>query len=625
MDLKRRKKQSSESNDEVVYKSEQTPKENSKKNATTKTKKPKSDATNGLFGLISKHSLLCLFTIRTLSVLFNLVWDCDETFNYWEPLHFILFGNGFQTWEYSPEYSLRSYLYILLHALPILPFKNFVASKITLFYMLRFTFGYISSKIESDLYEALKETAKKSERYKNIADYCLIFCLTNVGMFLSTTSFLPSTFAMYLVMLAYSSWLIGNNRWAIFSIGLAALLGWPFAGLLGVPICLDLCLVKSVYNKKSGLLINTLTFGVWAGIFGLLISATMIAVDSYMFGKFVFAPLNIFMYNVFPSNPNQGPDLYGREPFSYYIFNCILNFNILFPLAFLCALVVLFDMLKSKEKFSLSLNYFFITLAMLLWCLVFFTRPHKEERFLYPIYPLVLICASVTLNFVYESLKGVFESFKLVLPLLKLIPFMVIVVHAVLSASRGLALFKNYSASIQIYNVLNEPVTKFNSPVLEFKEEINVCVSKEWYRFPSSFFIPEYLNETTKIQKWRLAFLESDFKGQLPGYFNEKLSLPMSTRYVDKLFNDENKEVRQRYMNIKKCDYLIDTDNAEDDEDKSLFYNKLKDKTRWRTLEKITFLDASKDNSRLLRSFYIPYVYESNIKFTYFKLRIQLR
>ena len=62
--------------------------------------------------------------------------DCDETFNYWEPLHYLIYGNffflsknlnfcqifffkflgkGFQTWEYDPQYGLRSYFYILLH------------------------------------------------------------------------------------------------------------------------------------------------------------------------------------------------------------------------------------------------------------------------------------------------------------------------------------------------------------------------------------------------------------------------------------------------------------------------------------------------------------------------------
>lgn len=34
--------------------------------------------------------------------------------------HFLLYGEGFQTWEYSPVYAIRSYGYLLLHAIPVL-------------------------------------------------------------------------------------------------------------------------------------------------------------------------------------------------------------------------------------------------------------------------------------------------------------------------------------------------------------------------------------------------------------------------------------------------------------------------------------------------------------------------
>ena len=43
---------------------------------------------------------LLLFRARLLSAANNIVHDCDETFNYWEPLHYITYGYGLQTWEY---------------------------------------------------------------------------------------------------------------------------------------------------------------------------------------------------------------------------------------------------------------------------------------------------------------------------------------------------------------------------------------------------------------------------------------------------------------------------------------------------------------------------------------------
>ena len=42
---------------------------------------------------------LSLVAVRLLSAVVNTVHDCDEAFNYWEPLHFLLHGYGLQTWE----------------------------------------------------------------------------------------------------------------------------------------------------------------------------------------------------------------------------------------------------------------------------------------------------------------------------------------------------------------------------------------------------------------------------------------------------------------------------------------------------------------------------------------------
>jgi len=52
-----------------------------------------------------------------ISALFAPIQDCDETFNYWEPTHYLSHGYGLQTWEYSPDFAIRSWLYIGLHAI----------------------------------------------------------------------------------------------------------------------------------------------------------------------------------------------------------------------------------------------------------------------------------------------------------------------------------------------------------------------------------------------------------------------------------------------------------------------------------------------------------------------------
>jgi hypothetical protein len=47
------------------------------------------------------------------------VYSAFLVFNFWEPLHYLDRGHGFQTWETSPEYAIRSYAYIALHLISV--------------------------------------------------------------------------------------------------------------------------------------------------------------------------------------------------------------------------------------------------------------------------------------------------------------------------------------------------------------------------------------------------------------------------------------------------------------------------------------------------------------------------
>lgn len=524
--------------------------------------------------------------VRSVSVYFNLIWDCDETYNYWEPLHFLLHGSGLQTWEYSPIYGLRSYLYIILHALPLWPLRFITSSKIIEFYALRFVFALVISYFESLLYSCLKPLSKE------IAYYYAILSLTNVGMFLSSTSFLPSTFTMYFIIFAYANWLFGSLKSPIFAIGVAVLLGWPFVFLLGLPMVVDY-----LFFKRLGIF----KFTAYVVGFGVAISVPILLVDSYLYGRVVFAPLNIFLYNVF--SPKGGPDLYGREPFSYYVKNCLLNFNLLYPISISSVALIVYDYVKTNNRYFFR-NFLLVWLALFGWLAVFMTRPHKEERFLYPVYPLFLILASVGLMLFGKHMPR----------LKKLTVYLTLSLHLVFSLMRLLALLKNYSASIDVYVRLNEPFVKHNSMQLEHKEEMNVCVGKEWYRYPSSFFLPEKISHGTKSQTWTLRFVKADFGGQLPGYFRSDLSLPQSTRYVDKLFNDENKMVKKRFYPLQKCDYFIDTQPSDTD-----FTNI--GGVRWKSMGRYRFLNASVQlKHSLLKAFYVPHYYEKHVPLTYFQL-----
>ena len=66
-----------------------------------------------------------------------------------------------------------------------------------------------------------------------------------------------------------------------------------------------------------------------------------------------------------------------------------------------------------------------------------------------------------------------------------------IAVALVGGASRGMALYYNYGAPMNTWmNVSHLPFSAPDKFASDNGTVINVCMGKEWYRFPSSFFLP---------------------------------------------------------------------------------------------------------------------------------------
>ena len=51
-------------------------------------------------------------------------------------------------------------------------------------------------------------------------------------------------------------------------------------------------------------------------------------------------------------------------------------------------------------------------------------------------------------------------------------------------------LISAYHAPLDIFVELNKMATDPKVHTLSTDKQVNVCVGKEWYRFPSSFFLP---------------------------------------------------------------------------------------------------------------------------------------
>lgn len=112
-------------------------------------------------------------------------------YNYWEPVH-LLSGpqtsdRAFQTWEYAPQYAIRSWAYIALHAwvpalvslVPLPPYAGFFA--------LRLVLAAVSSACDTFLYDAVA-------RHVNVraARYALVFLTGSAGMLTASSGTLSA-------------------------------------------------------------------------------------------------------------------------------------------------------------------------------------------------------------------------------------------------------------------------------------------------------------------------------------------------------------------------------------------------------------------------------------------------
>jgi hypothetical protein len=132
----------------------------------------------------------------------------------------------------------------------------------------------------------------------------------------------------------------------------------------------------------------------------------VIGIDSLAYGKLVIVPWNIVRYNIFGGS-ERGPDLYGTAPWNFYLNNLVLNFNCILPLALvsLPALGVTYiidrkrlGVVSSTSNQSSPFTILSFRLAPLyLWFGILSLQPHKEERFMFPAYPLLCFNAAVAL------------------------------------------------------------------------------------------------------------------------------------------------------------------------------------------------------------------------------------
>ncbi|SPO31562.1 related to ALG9 - mannosyltransferase [Ustilago trichophora] len=384
-----------------------------------------------------------LIIIRVSSAMYSVIKDCDESFGYWEPLHLLVFPRGkhhasvpFQTWEYSPEFAIRSWAFIAQHVPLTKTLAYLGVGKRQVFFAVRLLLAFVSSFVDARFYKAVADVFSA-----RVGRYCLMALAATAGIYEASTAFLPSTFVMHATTLAFSASLyparlpstdssvlsdpsqrpFRSERLIVATLSFAAgaILGWPFAIILALPFVLEQLFLRGddviANGKYSHWTVARWSTAIGAAVLSAILALPVFAIDTLAYGKLSFVPLNTVLYNLFSRSRGAGPELYGTEPFTFYFSNLSLNFNVFFPLALLSLPLLLvstrFDPRRfqrpavenkkghaSTEKPSSLFSLALLRIApFYLWFVVLSVQAHKEERFMYPAYTLLCLNAAVSL------------------------------------------------------------------------------------------------------------------------------------------------------------------------------------------------------------------------------------
>ena len=310
-----------------------------------------------------------------------------------------------------------------------------------------------------------------------------------------------------------------------------------------------------------------------------------------MYGQTRLGVLQLLRYNVM----GGGADLYGTEGPLFYLKNLALNLNVGLPLALALPAAAVAARRVWTVRFPVALGC--AVAPLWLWLGAMSIPAHKEERFMYCIYPTVCLAAACTLDALpwaladlappgrkLEVKRAGTRATKLVLSAI-----------LVLSVSRTLALFEYYRAPMEVYKALPVRSTWVG---LTPPEQATVCVADDWFRFPSAFFLPS--------PRYRLKFLRTSFDGMLPGDFEAARG---GTAWGSPALNDGNREATAFYARQSECDFLVEQQRGAGHElldvGSQVQAESAGVKGVWRVLAARPFLDAAA-SPFLTRVLYLP-------------------
>jgi len=329
----------------------------------------------------------------------------------------------------------RSYAYLGIHAALIKALQLFGLSKMSVFFFLRAALAAASG-----LADAVLVHGAHARFGPGVASFSLASVFVSAGTTQASIAFLPSSFTMTLFSLSTGLWLGGRGVLAVAAGAVGVLLGWPFAAVAIVPAGLGMawdavsscCVRRSRAGAAPAPVLDVCMLVASGVVTSAAVLGASVALDAAYYGKLGLAVWEIIKYNALGiGGDGQGADLYGVEPWWWYLANLALNFNAVAALALASPLAVLavaaaggcsgarpdgpagrgcVARMRALAVMGDVVAAALVSATVVGWVALMSGRAHKEERFLFPVYPAMCVAAGLAGEAATQALSGLLEG-----------------------------------------------------------------------------------------------------------------------------------------------------------------------------------------------------------------------
>eukprot|EP01083_Nonionella_stella_P038472 104689_1 len=406
-------------------------------------------------GLSERQLCIFVFLFRIInSFAIQSYFNPDEYWQSLEVAHFDVFGYGYKTWEWAPEWRVRSYAYPAIISAMYYVFKLLhIDHSSLLMYGPRVLHAIGTAITDIMVYRCANQWFGS-----NPANFALLCSLMNWFIFYALPRTFSNSFETYLTMIAFYFWPFPNaisslilpqhahkRRYALTCASIACIIRVTNA-VIWIPLVLRELLI--LYHLKQYSLIKAFLLDLIM-IASVSISV-LIGIDSLYYGEFTVSPWQFYWFN----NILNGSSLYGTHPFYWYFIIGIpavigtMTPSIFYALRFIGKLWGQYGQSKKNKTNHFALVSKLLPFVCCVWTVcVFSFNPHKEFRFLLPIVPILMVYCGVGLYDVFLSYKRVFVY--------------VLVLLLTTNAFAGLFLAQfHQSAAIEVLKYLNKDIYK---------------------------------------------------------------------------------------------------------------------------------------------------------------------